>query len=78
VPPGYTDPVTFQSGGNPYGVTVTATGSRSRRRAGGHPPPGAAARRVRGEDRELTAGRAPGGASGGAPAPAVSRGARRR
>jgi NAD(P)H dehydrogenase (quinone) len=26
VPPGYTDPVTFQSGGNPYGVTVTATG----------------------------------------------------
>ena len=26
VPPGYTDPATFQSGGNPYGVTVTATG----------------------------------------------------
>ena len=26
VPPGYTDPITFQSGGNPYGVTVTATG----------------------------------------------------
>jgi NAD(P)H dehydrogenase (quinone) len=26
VPPGYTDPVTFQSGGNPYGVTVTASG----------------------------------------------------
>lgn len=26
VPPGYTDPVTFASGGNPYGVTVTATG----------------------------------------------------
>jgi NAD(P)H dehydrogenase (quinone) len=26
VPPGYTDPVTFQSGGNPYGVTVTANG----------------------------------------------------
>jgi NAD(P)H dehydrogenase (quinone) len=26
VPPGYTDPVTFESGGNPYGVTVTATG----------------------------------------------------
>ncbi|GLC26941.1 NAD(P)H:quinone oxidoreductase [Roseisolibacter agri] len=26
VPPGYTDPVTFQSGGNPYGVTVTAAG----------------------------------------------------
>ena len=27
VPPGYTDPITFQSGGNPYGVTVTATGN---------------------------------------------------
>ncbi len=27
VPPGYTDPVTFQSGGNPYGVTVTADGT---------------------------------------------------
>jgi NAD(P)H dehydrogenase (quinone) len=26
VPPGYTDPITFQSGGNPYGVTVTADG----------------------------------------------------
>ena len=26
VPPGYTDPVTFAAGGNPYGVTVTATG----------------------------------------------------
>ena len=26
VAPGYTDPITFQSGGNPYGVTVTATG----------------------------------------------------
>ena len=26
VPPGYTDPVTFQAGGNPYGVTVTANG----------------------------------------------------
>ena len=26
VPPGYTDPITFQSGGNPYGVTVSATG----------------------------------------------------
>jgi NAD(P)H dehydrogenase (quinone) len=26
VPPGYTDPVTFRSGGNPYGVTVTAGG----------------------------------------------------
>ena len=26
VPPGYTDPITFQSGGNPYGVTVTANG----------------------------------------------------
>lgn len=26
VPPGYTDPVIFQSGGNPYGTTVTATG----------------------------------------------------
>jgi NAD(P)H dehydrogenase (quinone) len=26
VPPGYTDPVTFQSGGNPDGVTVTANG----------------------------------------------------
>jgi len=25
VPPGYTDPITFQSGGNPYGVTVTAS-----------------------------------------------------
>ena len=24
VPPGYTDPVQFQAGGNPYGVTVTA------------------------------------------------------
>jgi NAD(P)H dehydrogenase (quinone) len=27
VPPGYTDPVTFQAGGNPYGVTVTAAGA---------------------------------------------------
>lgn len=27
VPPGYTDPVVFQAGGNPYGTTVTATGS---------------------------------------------------
>jgi NAD(P)H dehydrogenase (quinone) len=27
VPPGYTDPITFQSGGNPYGVTVTAAGA---------------------------------------------------
>lgn len=26
VPPGYTDPVTFAAGGNPYGVTVTANG----------------------------------------------------
>ena len=26
VPPGYTDPVTFSVGGNPDGVTVTATG----------------------------------------------------
>lgn len=26
VPPGYTDPITFKSGGNPYGVTVTANG----------------------------------------------------
>ena len=26
VPPGYTDPVTFAAGGNPYGVTVTAAG----------------------------------------------------
>jgi NAD(P)H dehydrogenase (quinone) len=26
VPPGYTDPVTFGAGGNPYGVTVTANG----------------------------------------------------
>jgi NAD(P)H dehydrogenase (quinone) len=26
VPPGYTDPITFASGGNPYGVTVTAGG----------------------------------------------------
>lgn len=26
VPPGYTDPVTFQAGGNPYGVTATANG----------------------------------------------------
>jgi len=24
VPPGYTDPIQFQAGGNPYGVTVTA------------------------------------------------------
>ncbi len=32
VPPGYTDPVTFRSGGNPYGVTVTAD-------AGGIPEP---------------------------------------
>lgn len=27
VPPGYTDPVLFKAGGNPYGVTVTATGA---------------------------------------------------
>ena len=27
VPPGYTDPLTFPAGGNPYGVTVTADGS---------------------------------------------------
>ena len=27
VPPGYTDPVTFPAGGNPYGVTVTAGGA---------------------------------------------------
>ena len=26
VPPGYTDPVIFASGGNPYGASVTATG----------------------------------------------------
>ncbi len=26
VPPGYTDPVLFQSGGNPYGASVTANG----------------------------------------------------
>lgn len=26
VPPGYTGPVQFQAGGNPYGVTVTANG----------------------------------------------------
>ncbi|MBV9879803.1 MAG: NAD(P)H:quinone oxidoreductase type IV [Gemmatirosa sp.] len=26
VPPGYTDPTQFAAGGNPYGVTVTATG----------------------------------------------------
>jgi NAD(P)H dehydrogenase (quinone) len=26
VPPGYTDPAVFASGGNPYGVSVTATG----------------------------------------------------
>jgi NAD(P)H dehydrogenase (quinone) len=26
VPPGYTDPVIFASGGNPYGTTVTAAG----------------------------------------------------
>ena len=26
VPPGYTDAVQFRAGGNPYGVTVTATG----------------------------------------------------
>ena len=24
VPPGYTDPIQYQAGGNPYGVTVTA------------------------------------------------------
>ena len=27
VPPGYTDPVIFASGGNPYGTSVTATGN---------------------------------------------------
>lgn len=27
VPPGYTDPIQFKAGGNPYGVTVTATGA---------------------------------------------------
>lgn len=27
VPPGYTDPVLFAAGGNPYGVSVTADGS---------------------------------------------------
>ncbi|MBD0319299.1 MAG: NAD(P)H:quinone oxidoreductase type IV [Gemmatimonadetes bacterium] len=27
VPPGYTDPVIFASGGNPYGASVTATGA---------------------------------------------------
>ena len=26
VAPGYTDPIQFQAGGNPYGVTVTASG----------------------------------------------------
>ena len=26
VPPGYTDPVIFASGGNPYGASVTADG----------------------------------------------------
>ena len=26
IPPGYTDPVQFKAGGNPYGVTVTASG----------------------------------------------------
>lgn len=26
VPPGYTDPIQYQAGGNPYGVTVTANG----------------------------------------------------
>lgn len=26
VPPGYTDPILYQAGGNPYGVTVTANG----------------------------------------------------
>jgi len=26
VPPGYTDPVIFASGGNPYGTSVTANG----------------------------------------------------
>lgn len=26
VPPGYTDPVTYAAGGNPYGTTVSATG----------------------------------------------------
>ena len=27
VPPGYTDPAIFASGGNPYGASITATGS---------------------------------------------------
>ena len=27
VPPGYTDPIQFKAGGNPYGVSVTADGS---------------------------------------------------
>jgi NAD(P)H dehydrogenase (quinone) len=27
VPPGYTDPAIFASGGNPYGASVTATGA---------------------------------------------------
>ena len=27
VPPGYTDPILFKAGGNPYGVTVTAGGA---------------------------------------------------
>lgn len=26
IPPGYTDPVTYAAGGNPYGTSVTATG----------------------------------------------------
>jgi NAD(P)H dehydrogenase (quinone) len=44
VPPGYTDPVTFQSGGNPYGVTVTA---------GGQPIPEAVQNAIRHQARRL-------------------------
>ena len=44
VPPGYTDPVTFQSGGNPYGVTVTA---------GGAPIPDAVQEAIRHQARRL-------------------------
>jgi NAD(P)H dehydrogenase (quinone) len=44
VPPGYTDPITFSSGGNPYGVTVTA---------GGQPIPEAVQDAIRHQARRL-------------------------
>jgi NAD(P)H dehydrogenase (quinone) len=44
VPPGYTDPVTFAAGGNPYGVTVTA---------GGEPIPDAVKEAIRHQARRL-------------------------